>query len=69
MTEENSNSGIPMWVCMVVTMIFGAFMALISYGVVDKSWRDECVKHGVAKWTVVNDHGAVEWDWIRTPAH
>jgi hypothetical protein len=54
-----------MWVCMVVTLAFGALMAFVSYGITDKAWRDDCVKHGAAKWTIMNEHGAVEWDWIR----
>lgn len=63
--DEEKDSGIPFWVCMVVTILFGALTAFVAYGMTDKAWRDDCVKHGAAKWTITNDHGVVEWDWIR----
>lgn len=69
MAEKPSDSGIPMWVCFVVTLAFAALISLLTWATTDKAWLDDCVKHGVAKWTVTNEHGKVEWDWIRPAAH
>ena len=63
--EEDKDSGIPVWVCMVITLGFAAVTSILVWSGTDKAWRDDCVKHGAAKWTITNEHGATEWDWIR----
>jgi hypothetical protein len=61
---EEEKVEVPMWVAMVVTMLFGAFCWIMAFVFTTMSWRQECVKRGLAKWTVVNDDGRTEWDWI-----
>lgn len=62
--NDEKSPGVPIWAAWVVTMVFGAFVAIIAWGITDSSWRSACVKRGVAKWTVVNDAGRTEFEWI-----
>ncbi len=54
-----------MWGTWVLILLATTVTAITAWGITDKHWRAEVVKRGFARWTVVDNSGRTEFEWIK----
>lgn len=54
----------PWWGTLFFVVLTLALTFSFVYGITDSRWKAEAVRHGAARWVIVDDHGVTKFEWI-----